>query len=510
LLILAVIYVPFYIWVWRSPNASKHGFVKYGPMVMYKTKLGTRLMERWCIYTRFWRFFGTLSLVISAVLMGMMVFMMVIGISNLPSNLSAPGLGLEYALAIPGLNPLLPIWYGILGLAISMIIHELAHGMQTRSNDMRVESTGLLLAVVPMGAFVEPNSEDVDKSSRRAKLDLFSAGIATNFIAAVIFFMLFAVIMLGGISSPYGDNAAVNSVTNDSPAYHAGMPAGAIILDVNGYEYHYSDDYTITYSWNPGDAVAITYLTKDGEETKDVIWGLYIERIVTSSPADHAGISSGTYLVSLEYSGDDPERYFKVDLYGAYEFTNFMSTTLPGETVTATIMDPSDGSIDTVTFDLGQSGSIGYMGITTTTSGMGFITPDILLEKARNPLFGADSISDGAMSILKYFSGPFTGFSPMPEAVMWWYDVPFEDFFWIIVTAFYWIFWFNIMLGVTNAIPAFPFDGGYIFLGWLNALLEKLGIKDAEVREDRSYRITSSISYVVVFMFIMMVVAVVL
>ncbi|MCL1811819.1 MAG: metalloprotease, partial [Methanomassiliicoccaceae archaeon] len=104
LLILTIFYVPFYIWVWRSPKAAEYGLAKYGPCVMIKTKYGTGLMDRLSRYRRFWRFFGTLSLVISVGLMAFIILIIAVGILNLANSLSSPGVGIEYALAIPGLN----------------------------------------------------------------------------------------------------------------------------------------------------------------------------------------------------------------------------------------------------------------------------------------------------------------------------------------------------------------------------------------------------------------------
>ena len=39
---------------------------------------------------------------------------------------------------------LIPIWYGILGLAVAMLFHEFAHGILTRVADTKVKSLGLL------------------------------------------------------------------------------------------------------------------------------------------------------------------------------------------------------------------------------------------------------------------------------------------------------------------------------------------------------------------------------
>jgi len=499
LLLLTIVYIPLYFWVRSSPKAAKYGLVKYGPCIMIKTQLGTKLMDRWCVYTRFWRFFGILSQIISFVLMVGIIYILAVGVMNLASSLNADGIGIEYALAIPGLNPLLPLWYGILGLFVAMVLHELAHGMQTKSNNMRVSSTGLLYGVVPLGAFVEPNEEDVKKSSRRVKLDLYSAGISTNLIVAIIAFTLFAVVMLGGISSPYGDSAAIYSTTSDSPASDTGLPSGVIIEYVNGEEY---DINASTYSWDPGESVEVKYIAKDGEYIKNIQWGVYIESISDSSPASGV-LTAKTFLISITSNGDETL------LWNQTQFTSYMKTTSPGETVTIACMT-EDGTVTTHNLTLGTKGSVGYVGIVTSTSGMYFTTPNTMLDEARNPIYGADSLTSYATSLIGYIAGPFTGFSPMPESVQWWYDVPLDGVFWIFVSILYWIFWLNIMLGVSNAIPAYPFDGGFIFLGWLDKLLEKMGMKDMQKRMALADTITSYLSIVMIMLYVLVIVAVVL
>lgn len=506
LLILAIIYVPFYFWVRYSPKAEKYGLKKYGPAVMLRTKLGMRLINKYSKYNRFWRFFGALSLVLSFILMIVIMYILIVGLLNLPSTLKSEGLGIQYALAIPGINPLLPIGFGIIGLIVAVCLHELAHGMQTASNGMRVDSTGLLHLVVPMGAFVEPNEEDVGKATRKVKLHLYAAGIATNFIVGSIAFMLFAVVMLGGISSPYGDQAAVYGVTSDSEAYENGIPAGAIIETVDGHEITLYD-YT-TYIFNPGDTVTVTYITENSTGTADITWGVYIEKVVEGSPADAAGLEAGCYILSLT-SGEGTTAVTTA-LYTANQFSNYMKSTHSGEDVEIVYMT-SEGEVETVTTTLSSNGSVGYLGISTTTSGMSFKTPNEVLDIARNPFYSDETVTDYATSAISYISGPFSGFSPMPSSCQWWYDVPGDaDVFWWICSLFYWIFWLNIILGVSNAIPAVPFDGGFIFLGGIDWLLEKFGLKDRQRREAIADRITSYVSMAVWMMFILVIISIVI
>ena len=172
LIVLAVIYVPIWVWVWRNPErAERYHLCKYGPCIMIKTQLGMRTMDRLSRYTRFWRAFGFFSKVVSAVLFLMMMYMMVVALMAVPARMaSESSIGIEYALAIPGLNPMLPLVYGVIALVVAMVVHELGHGIQARANGARVDSSGLLYGVVPLGAFVEPNEEDMSKKSRRARM----------------------------------------------------------------------------------------------------------------------------------------------------------------------------------------------------------------------------------------------------------------------------------------------------------------------------------------------------
>ena len=90
LIVLAVIYVPIWVWVWRCPEkAERYHLCKYGPCIMIKTQLGMKTMDRLARYPRFWRAFGFFSKVVSAVLFLMMMYMMVVALLAVPS--SRPG-----------------------------------------------------------------------------------------------------------------------------------------------------------------------------------------------------------------------------------------------------------------------------------------------------------------------------------------------------------------------------------------------------------------------------------
>ncbi|MCQ2071392.1 MAG: site-2 protease family protein, partial [archaeon] len=467
LLVLLVIYIPLYMAVRTSSKLQAKGLECYGPCIKINTRLGLRFMEVFGKYHRFWRFFGVLSQVISFGLMLMMVYIVIVAVLRLPETLSSGGMGIQYALAIPGLNPIMPIWYGILALIVALVCHEMAHGLQTVSNGMRVKHTGLLYGVVPLGAFVEPEQEDVDKAARRPRLDLYSAGISTNFIIAVVTFLLFSTVMLGGIHAEYANNAAVYQVASDSPALEAGIPAGSLIMSVDGEPFEYTTDYYTesVYGWTPGDLVKVEYRTSEGVFTTEMRWGIYVSDTDPNGPA-HGKLDKCT-ISYFVYNGQD------IYFYTAPGFSSFMETTHGGDVLKVVYRD-SEGVERTDDITLGSKGSIGFLGVFASLSGMNLITPDIMLNTARDPFYTSTSVLDYATDFLKYISHPFSGMDPVPDSVTWWYgDQPFG--FWESAKALFWIFWLNLLLGITNAIPARPFDGGFIFGGWVDKALEMMG-----------------------------------
>jgi membrane-associated protease RseP (regulator of RpoE activity) len=51
------------------------------------------------------------------------------------------------------------------------------------------------------------------------------------------------------------------------------------------------------------------------------------------------------------------------------------------------------------------------------------------------------------------------------------------DVFWVVSNLCYWIFWANLMLALTNALPAVPMDGGMVISDLLKGLAKRLGEK---------------------------------
>jgi len=517
LLILLIIYIPTYIHVKTSPKMKERGIVPYGPFIMIKTKRGVRMLDKIARYRRFWTAFGTLSKIMAFFLMATIILILCINVSLLPTMLrTGTGIGIEYALAIPGLNPMLPLVYGIIGLIVAVVVHEIAHGVQTRANNMKVESMGILHAVVPMGAFVEPNDEEIRKCGRKARSTIYAAGIAVNLSLAIVLFLVMTFGMMGTLSSNFGGNAAVVNVTAGSPADDSGIGFSSVIW---GVQTDVSDPGSLTtftpmnyidmmnYNFTPGDEYLIRYATESNPNNYSIVrMGVFIEGVAKGSPADAAGIKPKSFIMSVD----------GVPISNISSFRDIMASWDPNVKgyMEIEICEYQGGSLkgpETLVVYPDNNNGTAFLGVFLTFSGFNFTTPDIMLEMIKNPLYGAESLSEAALAAVSYIGKPFRGYSPMPAEIQWWYgsSIMGDQAFWIVVQAMFWIFWLNLVLGVTNALPAVPFDGGYLLKDGVGAIVDRTH-KDStpEKREMIENGVTRTVSYATLFILMMVMIAI--
>ena len=254
---------------------------------------------------------------------------------------------------------------------------------------------------------------------------------------------------------------------------------------------------------SPLNTYYIRYITPDGEceTTAPIQLGALIKSVTNNSPASSSQLKPLTFLYSMKVLDDGSEAYM---ISNPYDFFIFMSTTSGGDRVlvtTATLA--KDGEIQLVEHEttLTSSGSQGYLGITVTTSGFTVTTPSIMLQKAESPFYGCDTPISYVQGLFSYLAGPVNGMDPISDSITWWYDTPNGNTTWILIKTLFWIFWIDILLAISNALPAYPFDGGFLFEGGINWLLERLGIREEERRKKLSESISGSISNVVLVMF---------
>jgi len=229
----------------------------YGPFMAIKTdKVG--FFDRSIHYSTFLRAYGTLGVVMVVIVSALMTIMLFFSVQHIVvqrPELTAAN-ELKNVLAIPGVNDFIPFTFAVwFGLIATMVVHEFGHAILCRVEGIRVRSMGVLLAVIPIGAFVEPDEEDQEKTKGLPKMRMFGAGITNNILlglacfALVVFLLGFAV----PVSTPF-----ISSMYADSPAHIAGVNPFSVIKEVNGIPVSSRDEVSaLLNSSKPGDQVTL-------------------------------------------------------------------------------------------------------------------------------------------------------------------------------------------------------------------------------------------------------------
>ena len=221
-------------------NASR---IFFGMVLMIRTPKGKKSLEIISKPRKFWRAYGEISLwVCWGAMFIVAVLILVAIVSAIIMGNQAEARPVSELVAIPGLSPIIPLGWGVLAFVICLVIHEFGHGIQARAHGMRVRNFGLLMAgPLPLGAFAEPEYNEIVNSPRRERQRMFAAGPATNIFAAFIL-----IVLLGQVAGQFSAaNPGVHSsqIIVDSGADEAGLEAWDVITEINGTTISDADDF---------------------------------------------------------------------------------------------------------------------------------------------------------------------------------------------------------------------------------------------------------------------------
>jgi membrane-associated protease RseP (regulator of RpoE activity) len=225
-------------------NAERH-FI----FLLLRTERGKEFIERVSRFG-FWPFISTLGVVISLLGMAFVIFSLGYAIYStyfLKTKIEGA------TLVIPGVT--IPFWYGIIGLITVLVVHEVSHGIIARSENISIKNLGaVLFAIIPIGAFVEPDEEELNRKPRISKLRVYSAGSFGNIVLAIIAFFTFV-----AFSSQVFDPSTIQiiDVAKGSPADGV-LEEGMVILRINGEEISSTNDFmTVAREIEPGETISI-------------------------------------------------------------------------------------------------------------------------------------------------------------------------------------------------------------------------------------------------------------
>jgi membrane-associated protease RseP (regulator of RpoE activity) len=472
LISLLVAYVLFLVVLIRTGRMEKWNLsLMLGVVLMQRTQHGKRTIDFIARPKRFWNFVGDLGIVLT--LSGMVAitvfFLWSVWLAVQPGS-GVPALGLQEIFVIPGVNPFVPLWYGLAALAITLVVHEGGHGILARANEMKIKSLGLLWLVVPIGAFVEPEELDLKVASRRNRLRVFGAGPAVNIAFAAIALTCFALLM------------------------------GSLV---------------------PKDGAWIAGVTQDA--------------LGNDMPAKKAGIVAGDILVDACVLGPGANDCLPQPLHDWAGLTQFLNGTRPGQTVRFGLEDGSTARVTLVSLwdTLGHADQ--YNVTAGTPAAMRFcaalVEPDpktgseCAAALQARPRAGVSAISPERLS---YLSDPFEnsgiGFvrlTALPiqevlskEPVLGLYAPSFHTTpfhaptFWVLANLAFWVFWINLMVGITNILPMLPLDGGHIFREAAGSVVGRLRPGLSSERRDRIVGvIATGMSFLILGAFIIQIAA---
>ncbi|MDR0980316.1 MAG: site-2 protease family protein [Methanocalculaceae archaeon] len=257
-------------WTIKKRNFHPEIFAFMGPCLMIRTSR-TGIFDVLARFRRTFLVYGTLGVVVVAVC-GILMTAMIILTAYLtmliqpdPSPIIQP----QNLLLIPGVNDFVPSTFAVwFALVFAVVIHEFGHGLLSRVENIRVKYTGILALVIPIGAFVEPDEEEIEKSPLATKLRMFGAGITNNMMVGAI--CIVALVLLLGMVVP-GTVPFVQGIYEGYPADLAGMQPGTVILAIDGVPVANSTDMSaILSSTVPGQTIQVLGEYKGAQQMYDI------------------------------------------------------------------------------------------------------------------------------------------------------------------------------------------------------------------------------------------------
>lgn len=268
-----------------------------GSLITIHTTRGREFVN-WASNSSHWSWWGTIGLIIASVLMVfsfiIVLYATIIAIFVDQANTVAQP---QNALIIPGVNDFLPLSIAfelLIGLVIGLVVHEGGHAIFCRVENISIESMGVIfLAILPMGAFVEPNQESEQQASTMGRLKMYSAGVMNNFALAVVLFALLTGPLIGAIAVV--DGVHIGGVVDEE---NNQFESGDVIVEIDGEVITSRGEYYDVVREDTSPEVSVVVDTADnGEtETRTVERQVSVTRAITNNNFDLAPNTAITHV----------------------------------------------------------------------------------------------------------------------------------------------------------------------------------------------------------------------
>ena len=450
-----------------------------GIILMLRTRQGQKILDKVSSNRKFWRIYGEFSIWICLFVMTGVILLLLLSFGSSVTSPPREPIPAQDLLLIPGVTSFVPFWWPVLALIVAIIIHEYSHGIQARAHGMIIRSFGLLLVgPLPMGAFAEPEQEEMYRAPRRDRMRLFAAGPSINLIATYIVIILLSSTANGFVAKNPGVHAV--EIIEDTGAEKSGLLPYEIITHMNGIPV---PDYEIFSEemdgFQPGDEITLTVLSGS--------WSAADFNQKTEQSQRDIGVTlmdrHDWYIGLCEQD----------DSCNLEETRNYLE-------------EVGVGPDSNIPF-LGVSGlSDGEAGVSRYGSILNAINDDNILGAviitAIMPLLmlGVPIAGDGQVMNLREQAMLTAGDGVIASIIG-------TSGLIMLFTFLFWLAWINFLLGFANLIPMIPFDGGHIVkdgvhssLSFYNEIFNR-GIHPIKI-ESWANKISNNSSFIFLFILI--------
>jgi len=444
-LILFSLAVGIFLWK-RRRNLKREGI-----MYLYRTQIGVKFInyvgEK---YKKTLSVFAFIGVICGYLLMASMIYFLY---KLVYIYLFVPEI--VQAIKIPPLMPLIPylpeafkisflppfyFTYWIIAIAVIAIFHEFAHGIIARRYNIKILTTGFGFLGPFLAAFVEPDEKQMEKKSKYEQIAVLSAGVFTNLILAILFFLLLSLFFVltyipaGAMFNTYTPGVVdINSIN---------MVGGKIVEDASSegileiiHKNNLSDDLILGSNGNTLELTKVIvngkiyYITIDSLKTqleKDLEEDLEKVALYEDLPAINAGLKGAI----IEFDGVKIKNYDDLTL------------TLKNYNI--------DDKVKIITKDYENSDEIlGY---------------EIKLSESPNEK-GKAVIGIGFMSTNQRVLGAVTDMFNFFKKPATFYEPRFNiDLIVFIYNLIWWLALINLSVALINMWPVAIFDGGRMFM----------------------------------------------
>lgn len=552
--------LPLFLFYWlivvildRRGILKKYNITSYGPILMLRTTKGQGFLDMLAVHKRFWRTFANIGL--PAMLIGMLVmFLLILFIDYslissfrtqtvpAPTRINEP----RNFFLIPGLNEYIPFYWGAIALIVTLMVHEFSHAILCKVEGIKVKSMGILLALVPVGGFAEPDEEQLlgkkeekvagqveagqtsepkKLATRSERIRVLTAGVMANFVTAFVAFILFFS-LLGSIST-VGD-VMVTNVIPGSPAELQGVKQNMILTGINDKEINNATDFlSYANTLTPGSNVKLD-LVENGVRKEISLTatasnvtrsGVKVFEVTEGSAAEAAGIKKGMIIVRID----------EKEIKELNDFINLMNNTKAGQKIDIHLLSNGSLNASTVIFngiELGKypyqaNSTKGFLGVSYSPEeaisySIGIGIGQFQAKSYLNLLKSIPSLMTGITGWVVLFGLPIYGFAgetfPGFSGILvnfyeptGWAAVLGVGMFWIL-NILLWVGWMNFYAGLFNCLPAVPLDGGHVFRDVMTSSLTKIFGDDEKV-ERISNGIVLTFAFLILLSFIFVTIA---